>query len=267
MGNNISPHPIALITGASSGLGSIFARQLAAQGFGLILVARRKERLEALAADIRARHAVPIEVFPADLSADPDLERLEQRIGAIESLELLVNNAGFNAPGRFARVPPERYRQMISVHITATVRLTHAALPGMLRRHQGGIINVASLAAFFPLIGSSVYSATKSALVAFTRVLALELDGSGVQVQVLCPGFFYSEFHETSDYKGIGRSNLLKLISGAAEPIVTQSLKALRRGQVICIPGWYNKLFSIFGRNHLFLPIVNTVLKRVLRRR
>jgi len=258
---------MALITGASSGLGAIFARQLAGQGFGLILVARRKERLEALAAEIQGRYAVPIEVLPADLSTDADLQRLVQRIREIESLELLVNNAGFNAPGRFASIAPEKYSQMLSLHLMATIRLTRAVLPGMLARRKGSIINVASLAAFFPLIGSSVYSATKSALVAFTQALALELDGSGVQVQALCPGFFDSEFHDTPDHKSVGRSYVPKFMIGAAEPVVTQSLNALRHGQVVCIPGGLNKFLSIFGRNQVFLPLVTFVLKRVLRKR
>ena len=259
--------PTAFITGASSGLGAIFARRLAGQGYGLILVARRKERLEALAAEIRARHPVTVEVLPADLSIVADLERLEQRIGEIESLELLVNNAGFNAPGRFANVTPDKYRQMLSVHLMATVRLTRAALPGMLRRRKGGVINVSSLAAFFPLMGSSIYSATKSALVTFSQTLAIELEGSGVRVQALCPGFFDSEFHETPDHKAVGRWSVPKFMFGPAEPVVTESLKALRRGQVICIPGRLNWFLSIFGRNQVFLPLVTIVLKLVLRKR
>jgi len=258
--------PIALITGASSGLGAIFARQLAEQGYSLLLVARRAERLEALAAEIRGQHNIPIEVFPADLSLDTDLDRLEQRIGELESLELLVNNAGFSTVGKFASVLPEKHRRMINVHLMTTVRLTHAALPRMLERHTGGIINVASLAAFFPLIGNSVYCATKSALVAFTLALAIELDGSGVQVQALCPGFIYTEFHETPEHKQIKRSYIPKFMLGQAEPVVTASLKALHRGQVVCIPGRLNKFLSVFGRNQVFLPAVMFVLKRALRK-
>jgi hypothetical protein len=258
---------VAMITGASSGLGAIFARQLAEQGYGLVLVARRKERLEALAEEIQRRQDVTIEVFPTDLSLDVDLDRLEQRISEMESLELLVNNAGFNAHGRFANVPSERYRQMTSAQLVATVRLTRAALPGMLRRRKGGVINVASLAAFFPLFGNTVYCANKSALFAFSQALDIELDGSGVQVQVLCPGFFHSEFHKAPEYKDVDRSYIPKFMFGQPEPIVSESLKALRRGQVVCIPGRLNKLLSIFGRNHIFLPIVRFVFKRALRKR
>lgn len=259
--------PVALITGASSGLGAIFARQLAEQGYGLVLVARRKERMEALAVEIQRRQDVPIEVFPSDLSLDADLDRLEQRIREIESLELLVNNAGFNAHGRFANVPSERYRQMLSVQLVTTIRLTRAALPIMLRKHKGGIINVSSLAAFFPLIGSTVYCANKSGLFAFTQALDIELDGSGVQVQALCPGFFYSEFHKAPEYKDVDRSYIPKFLFGQPDPIVAESLKALRRGQVVCIPGRLNKILSIFGRNQVFQPLVVFVLKRALRKR
>ena len=258
--------PIALITGASSGLGAIFARQLAEQGYGLVLVARRKERMEALAVEIQSRHNVPVEVFPADLSVVTDLERLVQYISEIDNLELLVNNAGFSTVGKFSNVMPEKLSQMVCVHLTAAVRLTRVALPGMLIRHKGGIINVASLAAFFPLVGNSVYCATKSALVAFTQSLAIELAGSGVKVQALCPGFVYTEFHDTPEHKDIRRSYIPKFMFGQAEPVVTASLKALSRGQVVCIPGRLNQFLSIFGRNQVFLPAVIFVVKRALRK-
>jgi hypothetical protein len=259
--------PMALITGASSGLGALFAQQLSEEGYGLVLVARRVERLEALAAEIRTRQAAPVEVFPADLSLESDLVRLEKHIAELETLELLINNAGFATVGRFANVDPNKHRAMVCVHLMATVRLTRAALPGMLRRHKGGVINVASLAAFFPLLGNSVYSATKSALVTFSQTLALELDGSGVHVLALCPGFVYTEFHDTPEYQAIGRSRVPKFMFGPAEPVVIEALNALRRGQVICIPGGLNKFLSVFGRNHVFLPLVNFVLKQAFRRR
>ena len=259
--------PTALITGASSGLGAIFARQLAAQGYGLVLVARREERLESLAAEIRERHATPVEVFPADLSQEADLARLEQHIAELENLELLVNNAGFGTVGRFAKLAAEKHRAMVNVHLAATVRFTRAALPGMLARRKGGIINVASLAAFFPLPGGVTYCATKSAMVAFSQTLAMELGGSGVHVQALCPGFTYTEFHDTPEYASGRRAEIPEFMFGPAEPVVSESLKALGKGPVICIPGGLNKFISIFGRNHIFLPIVRVVIKRIYRMR
>ena len=266
---NSSPYSnrTVFITGASSGLGALFARELARQGYSLVLVARRQERMEALRAEINQQNAVPIEVIRADLSREEDLSRLEQRIGEMENLDLLVNNAGFGMVGRFARGLPERQYEMVNVHFMSTVRLSRAALPAMLARRKGAIINVSSLAAFFPLPGGVTYCATKAALVAFSQSLALELSGSGVQVQALCPGYVYTEFHETAEYQLIGRAFIPKFMWGPAEPVITESLKALRKGQVICIPGRLNQLLSFFGRNQVFLPFVKIVVRKLFRRR
>jgi hypothetical protein len=223
--------------------------------------------MEALAAEISSRHAVPIEVIPADLSREEDLTHLEKRTGELENLDLLVNNAGFGTVGKFARVLPERQREMVDVHLMATVRLTRAALPAMLARRKGAIINVSSLAAFFPLPGSVTYCATKAAMVAFSQTLALELRGSGVQVQALCPGFVYTEFHETPEYQLVGRNRIPKFMWGRAEPVITVSLNALHKGHVICIPGGLNQLLSFFGRNQMFLPFVKIVVRRYFGRR
>ena len=171
--------PIAFITGASSGLGALFARELADQGYALVLTARRKERMETLAAEIQARSPIPIEIIRADLRREDDLDQLVNRIGELDRLEMLINNAGFGTVGKFGRVLPEKPRDMVDVHLTATVRLTRAALPGMLNRNKGGVINVSSLAAFFPLPGGVTYCATKAALVAFSQTLAFELEEIG----------------------------------------------------------------------------------------
>ena len=257
----------ALITGASSGLGALFARELARQGYDLVLAARREERLEILKEDLISQHTVSVEAIRADLSREEDLARLEQRIGELENLMLLVNNAGFGTVGKFARGLPEKQREMVDVHFMSTVRLSRAALPGMLARRKGAIINVSSVAAFFPLPGGATYCATKAALVAFSQTLAMELNGTGVQVQALCPGYVYTEFHETPEYQLIGRSFVPKFMFGPAEPVITESLKALRKGQVICIPGRLYKFLSFFGRNQVFLPFVKIVVRRLFRRR
>jgi hypothetical protein len=253
--------PVAFITGASSGLGALFARELAKLGYALVLTARRKERMETLAGEIQARSPVSIEIIPADLRRVDDLERLVNRIGELDRLEMLINNAGFGTVGKFGRILPEKPREMVDVHLTATVRLTRAALPGMLNRKKGAVINVSSLAAFFPLPGGVTYCATKAALVAFSQTLAFELEGSGVRVQALCPGFVYTEFHETAEYQLIGRSRIPKVMWRPAEPVIPASLKALRKGQVICIPGRFNRLLSFFGRNEIFLPCVKIVIR------
>ena len=267
MKNPTSPQPEAFITGASSGLGALFARQLAAEGYALVLTARRQANMEALASEIQEKYPVPIEIIPADLTLKEDQDSLVHRIGQLERLALLINNAGFSTVGKYSRVLPEKHVNMLNVHLMATIRLTRAAIPGMISRGNGGVINVSSMAAFFPLPGSVSYCATKAALVAFSKTLAFELEGSGVKVQALCPGFVYTELHETSEYRLIGRSRIPKLMLRPAEPVILASLRALRRGQVICIPGRLNQLLSFFGRNDIFLPFVKIVVRMFFSRK
>ncbi len=254
-------HPLALITGASSGLGAEFARQLAARGYALILVARRRERLEALASELQASYAVPTQVLVADLSDPQDLKRLEEYVQSLEVLDLLVNNAGFGTHGRFFRVPAEKHLAMVDVHLKASLCLTRAVLPGMVQRGKGGIINVASLAAFFPWPRNVTYNATKAALVAFSETLAMELRGSGVKVQALCPGFTHTEFHDTPEYQGFSHTQIPGLMWGNAPAVVARSLKALERGQVVCVPRALDRFLAFFGRNHIFRPLVRLVIR------
>lgn len=226
--------PLALITGASSGIGATFARALAARGYDLILVARRKDRLEALAREMNA------EVLPADLTNDADLKRVEDRIAAA-GLDLLVNNAGFGTLGRFWEVDVDGQDRMHRLHVLAAVRLTHAALRGMVERGRGAVINVSSVAGFAQAPGSTSYGATKSWMNTFTEGLYLELKstGSPVKVQALCPGFTYSEFH---DVAGMDRAPIPASLWMKAEDVVEASLRGLDRGDLFVIPGWRYKL-------------------------
>jgi len=228
----------ALVTGASAGIGAEFARELAARGAALILVARRKEKLDALSVELHERHGVAIEVLPADLAEDEDLELVERRIAAAETLDLLVNNAGFGSPGPFSKNEVERFLTMIQVHVAASVRLTRAALKGMTARGRGDIINVASIAAFSPLSGS-VYSATKAFLVNFSENLQYELARTGVRIQALCPGLTHTEFHEVS---GADTSALPGFLWMSAPDVARISLRALGRRKVVCVPGLKNRL-------------------------
>ncbi len=229
--------PMALVTGASSGIGAVFARKLAARGYGLLLVARRAERLEQLAAELRNA-----EVLPADLSAAVDLRRVEERILATENLDFLVNNAGFGTLGRFWHADIEDQDRMHRVHVIAIVRLTHAALRGMVTRGRGNIINVSSVAAFLHNPHSVSYGATKAWINSFTEALHVELRSAGchVRVQALCPGFTYSEFHDTL---GIDRSIIPRSLWMSAERVVDRSLLGLERNELIVIPGWRYRLF------------------------
>jgi short-subunit dehydrogenase len=232
--------PVAVITGASSGLGVVFARKLAAK-HDLLLIARRKERLDALAAELAAQHGCAAGVLAADLAEERDLAAVADRIAGEENLALLVNNAGFGAHGLFWESNLDVLEQMHRLHVMATLRLSHAALRNMAPKNSGGIINVASVAAFVRRSGSVSYSATKTWMTAFTEGLCLELKSihSAVKVQALCPGFTYTEFHETAhiDRKSMAPPSLWL----RAEFVVDESLRALPRGKLFVVPGWRYK--------------------------
>lgn len=231
------PRGRAFITGASSGIGEAFARRLAAEGFDLTLVARREARLRALAEELSAAHGIRAEALAADLSRDEDIARLVETLGARPDLTLLINNAGFGTRGDFAEVELERHLAMIRVHDVATVALSHAALPGLIARGGGAIINVSSVAAFFPSGGGAIYTATKVFLNNFSEALAAEVSGAGVRVQALCPGFTYSGFHDTAEYQEFDRKTIPDKLWMPAEAVVDESLAALGGDKVIVVPG------------------------------
>jgi uncharacterized protein len=241
--------PVALITGASSGIGAVFARKLAARGYNLVLLARREDRLRTLAAEL----SVTVETIQADLSTEAGITDTERAIRDCPRLDLLVNNAGFGTLGRFWEAPVESQARMHEVHVMATMRLTHAALARMVPQGRGGIINVSSVAAFAQSPGNASYCATKAWINSFTEGLAIELLNakSPVKVQALCPGFTVTEFHETLglDIGGIPRFLWMK-----ADDVVEESLHGLDRGKVIMIPGWKYKAVATVMK-HLPWPI------------
>jgi short-subunit dehydrogenase len=223
--------PQALVTGASSGIGATFARRLAREGYRLILVARRANLLDDLARELGGA-----ETLAADLTVEADLERVEARIAAAEHLEVMVNNAGFGLAGRFFDTPLEGQTRMHQLHVLATMRLSHAALRGMVSRGKGALINVSSVASFSQSPGAVSYCATKAWITSFTEGLHLDLvsAGSPVRVQALCPGFTYSEFH---DVMGMDRGSIPKWLWWTADDIVNASLNGLAKGKVVVIPG------------------------------
>ena len=240
--------PLALITGASSGIGATFARHLAARGCDLVLVARRKDRLEEQARDIEAAHSVDAEILPADLTCSADLKAVEERIAAAPNLEYLVNNAGFGITGRFFSVPVDGQDQMHRLHVLAPMRLMHAALRGMIARGRGNIINVSSVSGFGQNPGSVSYSATKTWMTSFTEGIYMELKsiGSPVRVQALVP-----RLHPLR----IPRHHALRPQSDpsgwmwmSADEVVDASLRALDRDQLIVIPGWRYRLLVFLMR-------------------
>ena len=235
--------PVALITGASSGIGATFARHLAARGFDLILVARRTEKLAELARELK----VACELVTADLGTDAGVDRVVEVIHGCARLELLINNAGFGSLGRFWTAEASGQAAMHRVHVLATVRLTHAALGGMVARNKGGVINVSSVAAFSINEGNVSYCSTKAWMNSFTEGLALELSGSesAVKVQALCPGFTYTEFHDTL---GVDRKGIPDFLWMSADFIVETSLNGLDKGKVIVVPGWIYRTLVTFLR-------------------
>jgi short-subunit dehydrogenase len=227
--------PIALITGASAGIGQSFAEQLAASGHDLIVVARRRDRLEALAQRLGAAHHSKVEVLVADLATDAGIDAVAARAAAAP-LDLLINNAGIGGYRRFVELEPKVADALISIHIRAVVQVTRAALPAMVERKQGGVINVSSLLAysgsatdaFFPK--RAVYAGAKAFLVTFTQVLANELADTGVRVQVCLPGVIKTEFH---DVQGMDLSQMPRM---SPDDLARASLAGLRLGEVVCVP-------------------------------
>jgi len=241
--------PLAVITGASSGIGEAFARQLAARGYDLLLVARREDRLRTLAAEITAAHAIHVETMASDLASDEGRERVAARIRAASNLGLLVNNAGFGTVGLFHQESLERQDQMHRLHVLTTLALSHAALANLTAqagvRGGRGIINVSSVASFGQSPSNVSYCATKAWMTSFTEGLAIELvtKQSPLRVQALCPGFTYSEFH---DRIGMDRKPIPKQLWMTADFVVAESLRGFDRGRVVVVPGWRYKIIVAF---------------------
>ena len=227
---------LAVVTGASSGIGEAFAERLAAAGWDLIVVARRAERLGKLAARLNDAHAVTVRAIQADLADPGEVQRICDDMRAMP-VDMMVNNAGLAHYKPFADLPPAQAAELVDLNVLAPVLLTQAALPGMLARSRGTVINVASLLAFSGAVQApflakrAVYAATKSFLVTFTQALAAEVADRGVRVQVVCPGVVRSEFHSR---QGLDMSAVPRM-----EPsqVVEASLADLADGVVVSVPG------------------------------
>jgi short-subunit dehydrogenase len=245
-----------LITGASSGIGAEFARKLAERGFDLVLVARRKERLEQLRDELLASHKIQADVHVADLADAQAVESLAARVAEMAELELLINNAGFGTMGHFVDADVQRQLDMIRVHVLATVRLTRAALPGMIQRGSGGIVNVSSIGAWLSCAGNVQYSSTKAYLNTFSEGLQDELRGTGVRVQALCPGFTVTQFHDVREMQEFDRSLVAKGLWMSADDVVEYSLRKLAGRRTIVIPGWKNRVLARILQSRILKPIV-----------
>jgi len=228
----------ALITGASSGIGESFARALAARHQNLVLVARSREKLESLASELRGAPGILAEAVPCDLSADGAAQALTRRLTERHlEIDLLVNNAGFGAQGRFWKLPLDRQIEMLRLNVTALVELTYLLLPRMIEQRRGALINVSSTASFQPIPYTTMYAATKAFVTSFSMGLAEEVREYGVKVVTLCPGGTRTNFFTAGEYRR-------RKFPGGLQPVdevVTEALRRLDRGGGLAVPRWFNK--------------------------
>lgn len=232
-----APFSHALVTGASSGIGEAIAHKLGKAGVGMVLVARRKERLDGLA----ARYP-NVEVLAADLTTAEGLDAVLARLGdtTLPAVELVVNNAGFGTSGSFSAADPERLSREISLNINALTRISHEAVRQMQPRGRGYLLNVSSIASFQPGPDLAVYAATKAFVTSLTQALHEELRGSGIRVTALCPGLTHTEFQSISNTSGL-ESSFPEFAWMSADDVARDGLRAVAAGKAICVPGLVNK--------------------------
>ena len=256
------PHPdhTVVVTGASAGIGAELARELARRGHGLTLVARRRERLEALADELSGEHGVHVDVEPADLADSEDRTRLILKVGQGRDVAGVCNNAGYGTVGRFADLPLEREVGEVRLNVEALVELTGAFLPHMVERGTGAVLNVASTASFQPIPGMAVYAATKAFVRSFSEATHAELSGTGVSITTLCPGFTETEFAATAG-AGSFESKFPSFIVLNAADVAREAVDGMEHGSRSVVPGVLHQAHAFASR---FVP--NTVLLPIAKR-
>ncbi|MSU96897.1 SDR family NAD(P)-dependent oxidoreductase [Pseudomonas mandelii] len=235
--NSVQTQGTALVTGASSGIGAIYAERLAARGFDLLLVARDEQRLQAAASKLRAEHGVQVEVLKADLTQKDDVLKLEQRLRSDSSISLLLNNAGVAMDGLLANSDMDQMEKLIQLNVTTVTRLASAAAAAFAKAGRGTIINIASVVALFPERFNATYSASKAYVLSLTQSLNAELDGTGVKVQAVLPGVTRTEIWERS---GIDATQIPADMVMEAGEMVDAALSGLDQGELITIPSLPN---------------------------
>ncbi len=239
----------ALVTGASAGIGQAFARVLAAEGYELILIARRADRLEALANELNDRHGTRSHVLAADLAETGASQRVCEWLAAKSlTVDVLVNNAGYGVPGSYAGTTWEQQRDFLQVLVVALAELTHRLLPGMIERRWGRIINVASLAGLLPgVAGHTLYAASKALVITFSESLALEVARHGVHVTASCPGFTLTEFHDVTGTRAMV-SKMPSYFWSNADTVARESYEAVMAGVPVYVPGRLNRSIAALSR-------------------
>ncbi len=244
----------ALITGATSGIGAAFATEFAKQGYDLILTGRRAEKINNFAESLITKYSIKVEVIIAELNNDKDIDNIVQKIKTTKNLNVLINNAGFTSRGFFHSKELAISTAILKVHDEVAVKFTHAALPHMLQQKNGTIINVSSVLAFIPYSNHAMYASSKAFLNSFSLSMSQELKGTGIKMQVLCPGLTITDFHEKlgADPKEFYKRKLLYKPM-TPEQVVKKSLKYLHKKRTVCVPGFMNKLMQwIFTLKSLF---------------
>ena len=235
----------ALVTGATAGIGAAFAHRLATDGYRLVLVARDGTRLDALRPELFAAGAPDVEVIAADLTDPEQRSHVTARLAdAARPVDVLVNNAGKGLGKGFAAATDAELLDQLELNVTAVMLLTHAALPGMVARGHGGIVNIASMAGMLPGRGSA-YSASKAWVISFTEGIAMSLRGTGVRMVAVCPGFVHTEFHQRAGIDMAGKPEVLYV---DMDTVVTESLDALRSGRPLVVPGRLYKAVATAAR-------------------
>jgi short-subunit dehydrogenase len=248
----------ALVTGATAGIGAAFARRLAVEGYDLVLVARDEARLAVFGTELADRHGVAVVPLAADLSTAEGCERVQARLGQPDApVDMLVNNAGTSLNTPFLGSTVEGEERLLRLNVHAVMRLTLAALPGMVERRRGEIVNVSSVAGFGAPMPGSTYSASKAWVTNFSQSIAESVRSSRVRVMALCPGYTRTEFH---DRAGINMSMMPEWLWLSAEEVVREGLHDLRRGKIVSVPDWKYKV-AVFGMRHLPAGLVRTVSK------
>jgi short-subunit dehydrogenase len=237
--------PTAVVTGSTAGIGAAFARQFATDGYDLVLVARGAQRLDTLAAQLSTQYAGSAVALPADLSTDEGCAAVEARLRAAP-VDVLVNNAGISLNTPFLRSTIEDEARLLRLNVGAVMRLTLAALPGMVERRQGDVINVSSVAGFAAVMPGSTYSASKAWVTNFSESVALSVRQFGVRVLALCPGYTRTEFHQRA---GINMSATPDWLWLSADQVVRDGLRDLRSGKLVSVPNWKYKA-AVFGMRH-----------------
>ncbi len=243
-----TPRRKALITGASAGIGATFARQLAAQGYDLLLVARRGDRLQSLADELAKRHQVQCEVLSTDLSSVNASANVMAHLDKLNwHIDFLVNNAGLSGHAKFAQAPWSQLGGEMQLMMTTLTELTHCIAPGMMERRWGRIVNVSSLAALSPPGESLLYSAIKSYVLVLSQSLDMEFKPHGVHVTALCPGFTHSEFHDVMGTRDTA-NHLPGILWQQPDAVVKEAIAAVMAGKPVCVPGWVNKILAAIMR-------------------